>query len=85
MSTVAAPPRRPATGIDLAPTVSPRDQEQAARRRYARALAVALESLRRAEQRFDASAAVIDEHIHQALVAAGSLVRRPTAAKEVPA
>lgn len=67
------------------PGTSLRARERDARSRYARALLAALESLRRAEQRFDASAAVIDEHIQQALVAAGSLVLRPVAAEEVPA
>ena len=41
--------------------------ERNARRRYQAALAAALESLRRAQARFDEASATIDSHIHAAL------------------
>ncbi|HSK55758.1 MAG TPA: hypothetical protein VK908_10900 [Jiangellales bacterium] len=59
---------------DAHPTgVAVRDTERHARRRYQIALAVAVESLRHAEQRFDESSAAIDAHIQRALAAAASL------------
>jgi len=62
------------------PHLTARDQERDARRRYLEAIAAALESLRLAEQRFDASAAAIDGHIESALMAAGSLASSLVAA-----
>jgi hypothetical protein len=53
-------------------TSSARERERAARRRYQAAIAAALASLRRAEQRFDETSAAIDLHIRTALVV-GSL------------
>jgi hypothetical protein len=55
------------------PGTTTREHERAARRRYQAAIAAALESLRRAEQRFDDSSAAIDAHIRTALNAAVSL------------
>ena len=54
------------------PFIMARAHERDARRRYQAAIAAAIESLRHAEQRFDASSAAIDMHIQRAL-AAGSL------------
>jgi hypothetical protein len=50
-----------------------REHERDARRRYQAAIAAALASLRRAEQRFDDSSATIDAHIKTVLAAAVSL------------
>src|SRR6266536_1035441 len=59
-----------------------RERERRARRRYQAAIAVAVDSLRRAQARFDESSAVIDLHIQQAraAVAAGTrfTLHRPT-------
>jgi hypothetical protein len=46
-----------------------RAHERDARLRYRAAIAAAIESLRHAEQRFDASSAAIDMHIQKALAA----------------
>jgi hypothetical protein len=46
-----------------------RERERDARRRFQAAIAVALDSLRRAQARFDESSAVIDLHIQQARAA----------------
>jgi hypothetical protein len=46
-----------------------RQQEREARRRYQAAIVAGRESLRRAEERFDASSGAIDTHIQQALAA----------------
>jgi hypothetical protein len=50
------------------------ERERDARRRFQAAIAVALDSLRRAQARFDESSAAIDSHIQQACaaVAAGT-------------
>lgn len=61
---------RPGNGIQL---VAAREHERDARRRYHAAVAAAFESLRRAERRFDQSAASIDAHIQKVLSVTGSL------------
>jgi hypothetical protein len=45
-----------------------REREREARRRFQSAVAAAVEWLRRAEERFDESAAVIDAHIQRATI-----------------
>ena len=62
-------PSRMAPRDDHLPFITARADEQDARRRYQAAISAAIESLRRAEQRFDASSAAIDVHIHRALAA----------------
>ena len=54
---------------DHLPFITARADEQDARRRYQAAISAAIESLRRAEQRFDASSAAIDVHVQKALAA----------------
>lgn len=54
---------------DHLPCIAAREQERRARRRYQAAIAAAIESLRRAEQRFDESSAAIDVHIRTAVAA----------------
>jgi hypothetical protein len=52
------------------PYITAREHERDARRRYEAALAAAIESLRRAEQRFEQFSAAIDTHMQAALAAA---------------
>jgi hypothetical protein len=58
------------------------DFERDARRRYQVAIAAAMESLRRAENRFHESTASIDAHIHRALAAAGPLTASLVAGRD---
>ena len=52
---------------DHRPLSTTRADERDARRRYQAAIAAAIGSLRRAEQRFDASSAAVEVHIQRAL------------------
>ena len=52
------------------PCITAREHERDLRRRYQGAIAAAIESLQRAEQRFEESSSAIDAHIKEALAAA---------------
>jgi hypothetical protein len=74
---------------DHLPFTTARADERDARRRYQAAIAAAIDSLRRAEQRFDASSAAIDVQIQRVLAAvslAAPLVagREPITAEVAP-
>ena len=75
-------PAIPATDGRTQLRLTARERERDARRRFQAAIAVALDSLRRAQARFDESSAAIDLHIQQAraAVAAGTrfTLHRPT-------
>src|SRR6266496_3941920 len=73
-------PAIPATDGRAQLRLAARERERDARRRFQAAIAVALDSLGRAQARFDESSAAIDLHIQQARAAVGTrfTLHRPT-------